>query len=251
MAAVCETTTASSQLPSVTPACASVLRGWSTAAEASRSGVGSSSPVYDKRRRLTSEGVTSSFSLATQRRLNCATVSLGTAAMSLYCVPSPVRLTQSVQAAAFSARRQARGSAVSCSALHRKTGKNAPAADAADAADAATRLSSVPLRSCADTLGATGQAARRLSVHHARHCGSRARRQSVQPPGRAAYPGQAAWLWDDPPRALLRTSHTFHGGRVRHRDSDSKCRRTSDDATCLPVFLARYDCCASLLPLRW
>jgi hypothetical protein len=100
------TTTASSQLPSATPAWASVWLGSANRragepkAAASCSADGKPAPSLT-RRRLTSDGSTSSFASANQRRLNRATVSLGTAARSLYCVPSPVRLTHSVQPAAW------------------------------------------------------------------------------------------------------------------------------------------------------
>ena len=82
---------------------------------------------------------------------------------SAYRAPAAsVRLTHSVQAAAW---QHEDGCTQSRSVAQHSTEQprqNAPGAPAA------TRLSSVPLRLCADARGTTGQTARRLSVHHQR-----------------------------------------------------------------------------------
>ena len=92
-AATAEANTATSQEPSTTPASTSVSSGYSVAAAASAASrsagtfVSLSGPHFT-RRKVTSDGSQSSFASASQRRLNCATVSVGDAAVSSYCVPS-------------------------------------------------------------------------------------------------------------------------------------------------------------------
>jgi hypothetical protein len=96
------TTDASSQQPSLAPASASVWLGsanklvGSSRASASSLSLGTPGPRFT-RRRLTSEGVTSSFSLATQRAINSSTVHAGSTWWLAVYLARAVGFTHSVQ----------------------------------------------------------------------------------------------------------------------------------------------------------